>query len=78
MEYSENGEWVWTGYRWQRAPRPAPRRAMVRKPTQHGVHILLCLVTMGLWVPVYLVVCLTEWRDVGRPKYWYGDRGDRG
>lgn len=29
-------------------------------PVNHALHIILCLLTAGLWLPVYLVILLNQ------------------
>lgn len=54
------------------APRPKPRVVTMRKPTNHGVHLLLSFMTLGLWLPVWACVWASEWRQIA-PRFWYGD-----
>lgn len=43
---------------------PYPRHPPL--PVAHSVHILACLMTAGLWVPVYIAVVINHGRKMRR------------
>jgi len=57
----------WDGAAWTNhlAPRTAPQPQQViivnqRKQTNHVLHLLLTLVTAGLWIPVWIIVAIAN------------------
>lgn len=38
-------------------------RTTVRKPCNHALHLILTLITLGLWAPVWIVVAIVGKRE---------------
>lgn len=45
----------------RRAIMVQPARRM--SPTWHLVNVLLCLVTLGLWIPIYVIIAILDSRE---------------
>ena len=68
---SAGGQRFWDGEQWtdQFAPTPPQAVVAVREPftTNHVLHLLVTIVTCGLWAPVWLFIA---WRNTeNREKY---------
>ena len=56
----------WDGSRWTEQFAPAPQQQVVvvpRRGTNHIFHLLMSLVTLGLWLPVWLIVAISNRND---------------
>lgn len=56
-------------------PRPTgPQRVTTRRGANHGLHLVLTILSMGLWAPVWLIVAMIGRREttwVQRDEYAY-------
>lgn len=55
----------WDGYAWSNAyqppvmQQPAPV-VVVKSGTSHGFHLLMSIITFGLWIPVWIIVTIAN------------------
>jgi hypothetical protein len=69
MSYEKRPEhrlgWNWSPDEgvWVRGEDPVRTVTLTRVPTRHGLHLLLSVLTLGAWVPVWAV--LTVWHKIG-------------
>lgn len=52
----------WTGTAWSDQTSPMPQQTISTVPlgTNHGLHLILTLVTCGAWLPIWLIVWLSR------------------
>lgn len=72
--YSHDGRWFWNSQQWVPAPMPVPvptvviNQAMVpsyivaQPGTNHAFHLVMTILTAGLWLPIWLIVAVANSR----------------
>lgn len=60
---SKQNRW-WDGQKWTEhfAPTVAPTQVVVvnKKQTNHVFHLLMTILTVGLWIPVWIIVAIVN------------------
>ena len=72
--YSPDGLWFWNSQQWVPAPIPAqvptvvinqamvPSYIVARSGTNHAFHLVMTILTAGLWLPIWLIVAVANSR----------------
>ena len=55
--YSPDGRWYWDGYAWR--PVLMGRDSRI-KHTNHLLHLIIVLLTGGLWLPFYAIIAIAN------------------